>query len=46
VENILRHTSGVEYATSVVGFSLLSFARITYNPSYAQYLTAWRSADA
>src|SRR5262249_32768981 len=31
VENLLRHTPGVEYTTSVVGFSLLSFARITYN---------------
>src|SRR5262249_151048 len=29
VENILRHTPAVQYTTSVVGFSLLSFARVT-----------------
>ena len=41
VENILRHTSGVEYATSVVGFSLLSFARITYNGFFFVTFKPW-----
>src|SRR6202140_432942 len=30
-EEILANTPGVEYTTSVVGFSLLSFVRTTYN---------------
>jgi HAE1 family hydrophobic/amphiphilic exporter-1 len=41
VENILRHTPGVEYTTSVVGFSLLSFARITYNGFFFVTLKPW-----
>jgi hydrophobic/amphiphilic exporter-1 (mainly G- bacteria), HAE1 family len=41
VENILRHTSGVEYTTSVVGFSLLSFARITYNGFFFVTFKPW-----
>jgi hydrophobic/amphiphilic exporter-1 (mainly G- bacteria), HAE1 family len=41
VENIMRHTSGVEYATSVVGFSLLSFARITYNGFFFVTFKPW-----
>ena len=28
---ILANTPGVQYTTSVIGFSLLSFARTTYN---------------
>src|SRR6266404_2761900 len=31
VEKILADTPGVEYSTTVVGFSLLSFARTSYN---------------
>src|SRR5207244_1037840 len=31
IENILAQTPGVEYSTSVIGFSLLSFVRTTYN---------------
>ena len=31
IENILAHTPGVEHTTSVVGFSLLSFVRTSYN---------------
>jgi HAE1 family hydrophobic/amphiphilic exporter-1 len=41
VENILRHTPGVEYTTSVVGFSLLSFVRITYNGFFFVTLKPW-----
>jgi hydrophobe/amphiphile efflux-1 (HAE1) family protein len=41
VENILLHTPGVKYATSVVGFSLLSFARITYNGFFFVTLKPW-----
>ena len=31
VEKILANTPGVQYTTSVVGFSLLSFVRTSYN---------------
>src|SRR5215470_12741152 len=31
IENILAHTPGVQSTTSVVGFSLLSFTRTSYN---------------
>jgi HAE1 family hydrophobic/amphiphilic exporter-1 len=41
VENILLHTPGVQYATSIVGFSLLSFARITYNGFFFVTLKPW-----
>src|SRR5215467_11739915 len=41
VENILGHTPGIEYTTSVVGFSLLSFARVTYNGFFFVTLKPW-----
>ena len=41
VENVLRHTPGVKYTTSVIGFSLLSFARITYNGFFFVTLKPW-----
>src|SRR6202034_669143 len=41
VENILVNTPGVEYATSVAGFSLLSFVRTTYNAFYFVTLKPW-----
>jgi HAE1 family hydrophobic/amphiphilic exporter-1 len=41
VENVLRHTPGVRYTTSVIGFSLLSFARITYNGFFFVTLKPW-----
>ena len=41
VENILAHTPGVEYTTSVVGFSLLSFVRTTYNGFFFVTLKDW-----
>jgi HAE1 family hydrophobic/amphiphilic exporter-1 len=41
VENILRNTPGVQYATSAVGFSLLSFVRTTYNAFFFVTLKPW-----
>jgi HAE1 family hydrophobic/amphiphilic exporter-1 len=41
VEDILRHTPGVKYTTSVIGFSLLSFARMTYNGFFFVTLKPW-----
>src|SRR5689334_13746040 len=41
IENILTHTPGVEYTTSVVGFSLLSFTRTTYNAFFFITLKPW-----
>ncbi len=41
VEKILRDTPGVQYTTSVVGFSLLSFVRTTYNAFFFVTLKPW-----
>jgi HAE1 family hydrophobic/amphiphilic exporter-1 len=41
VEEILAKTPGVEYTTSVVGFSLLSFVRTTYNGFFFVTLKPW-----
>jgi hydrophobe/amphiphile efflux-1 (HAE1) family protein len=41
VEEILAHTPGVQYTTSVVGFSLLSFVRTTYNGFFFVTLKPW-----
>jgi len=41
IENILAHTPGVESTTSVVGFSLLSFTRSTYNAFFFVTLKPW-----
>ena len=41
VENILANTPGVEYTTSVVGFSLLSFVRTSYNAFFWVTLKPW-----
>jgi hydrophobic/amphiphilic exporter-1 (mainly G- bacteria), HAE1 family len=41
IESILANTPGVEYTTSVVGFSLLSFTRSTYNAFFWVTLKAW-----
>src|ERR1700688_4621579 len=41
VEKILADTPGVEYTTSVAGFSLLSFVRTTYNAFYFVTLKPW-----
>ena len=41
VEKILAQTPGVEYTTSVVGFSLLSFVRTSYNAFFFVTLKPW-----
>src|SRR5262249_6228672 len=41
IEDILIHTPGVEVTTSVVGFSLLSFTRTTYNAFFWVALKPW-----
>ncbi|HET9320980.1 MAG TPA: efflux RND transporter permease subunit, partial [Bryobacteraceae bacterium] len=48
VERILADTPGVQYTTSVAGFSLLSFVRTSYNAFYFVTLKPWgdRSTSA
>jgi HAE1 family hydrophobic/amphiphilic exporter-1 len=41
VENVLANTAGVQYTTSVVGFSLLSVVRTTYNAFFWVSLKPW-----
>jgi HAE1 family hydrophobic/amphiphilic exporter-1 len=41
VEDILANTPGVQYTTSVVGFSLLSYVRTTYNAFFFVTLKPW-----
>jgi len=41
IENILADTPGVKYTTSVIGFSLLSFARTSYNAFFVVTLKPW-----
>jgi hydrophobic/amphiphilic exporter-1 (mainly G- bacteria), HAE1 family len=41
VEKILAATPGVEYTTSVVGFSLLSFVQTSYNAFFFVTLKPW-----
>ena len=41
VESILSRSPGVEYTTSVIGFSLLSFVRTTYNAFFFVTLKPW-----
>jgi HAE1 family hydrophobic/amphiphilic exporter-1 len=41
VEKILENTPGVEYTTSVIGFSLLSFVRTSYNAFFFVTLKPW-----
>src|ERR1700756_44401 len=45
VEDILTHTPGVKYTTSVVGFSLLSFVRTTNNGFFFVTLKPWSSRE-
>jgi HAE1 family hydrophobic/amphiphilic exporter-1 len=48
VEQILANTPGVQYTTTVAGFSLLSFVRTTYNGFFFVTLKDWnerRSRD-
>ena len=41
VEKILANTPGVRYSTSVIGFSLLSFVRTSYNAFFFVTLKPW-----
>ena len=41
VEKILENTPGVQYTTSVIGFSLLSFVRTSYNAFFFVTLKPW-----
>jgi HAE1 family hydrophobic/amphiphilic exporter-1 len=45
VEEVLANTPGVEYTTSVVGFSLLSFVRTTYNGFFFVTLKPWSTRE-
>jgi hydrophobic/amphiphilic exporter-1 (mainly G- bacteria), HAE1 family len=42
VESVLAQTPGVKYTTSVVGFSLLSFVRTSYNAFFFVTLKDWK----
>src|SRR6202051_5169944 len=41
IEKIILNTPGVKYATSVVGFSLLSYVRTSYNAFFSVALKPW-----
>ena len=41
IEDVLAKTPGVQYTTSVVGFSLLSFVRTSYNGFFFVTLKPW-----
>src|SRR5271165_2884995 len=41
IEKILADTPGVKYTTSVIGFSLLSFVRTSYNAFFVVTLKPW-----
>jgi HAE1 family hydrophobic/amphiphilic exporter-1 len=41
VEKIIMNTPGVQYTTTVVGFSLLSFVRTSYNAFFSVALKPW-----
>jgi HAE1 family hydrophobic/amphiphilic exporter-1 len=45
VEQILADTPGVQYTTSVVGFSLLSFVRTSYNAFFFVTLKPWSNRE-
>src|SRR6267142_657471 len=45
VEEILADTPGVQYTTSVVGFSLLSFVRTSYNAFFFVTLKPWSNRE-
>src|SRR6266849_4195376 len=45
IEQILANTPGVQYTTSVVGFSLLSFVRTSYNAFFFVTLKPWSSRE-
>jgi HAE1 family hydrophobic/amphiphilic exporter-1 len=41
VEKVLANTPGIEYTTSVIGFSLLSYVRTSYNAFFFVTLKPW-----
>ena len=45
VEQMLANTPGVQYTTSVVGFSLLSFVRTSYNAFFFVTLKPWSNRE-
>jgi HAE1 family hydrophobic/amphiphilic exporter-1 len=45
VEQILANTPGVQYTTSVIGFSLLSFVQTSYNGFFFVTLKPWSDRD-
>jgi HAE1 family hydrophobic/amphiphilic exporter-1 len=45
VERILANTPGVQYTTSVIGFSLLSFVQTSYNGFFFVTLKPWGDRD-
>ncbi|HMH28347.1 MAG TPA: multidrug efflux RND transporter permease subunit [Steroidobacteraceae bacterium] len=45
IENILANTSGVQYTTSVIGFSLLSYIQTSYNAFFFVTLKPWSDRD-
>ncbi|HEV2200505.1 MAG TPA: multidrug efflux RND transporter permease subunit [Bryobacteraceae bacterium] len=42
IENILAQTPGVEHTTTIIGFSLLSFVRTSYNAFFFVTLKDWK----
>ncbi len=44
VEKIIMNTPGVQYTTTVVGFSLLSFVRTSYNAFFSVTFNPWDDA--
>lgn len=45
VEKVLADTPGVEYTTSVIGFSLLSYVQTSYNAFFFVVLKPWSSRE-
>ena len=45
IEDVLAKTPGVQYTTSVVGFSLLSFVSTSYNGFFFVTLKPWDRAE-
>src|ERR1700722_2168129 len=46
VEKVIMNTPGVQYTTTVVGFSLLSFVRTSYNAFFSVALKPWDTRTA
>src|SRR6185436_16208233 len=46
IEGILAQTPGVKYATSIVGFSLLSLVRTSYNAFFFVTLKDWKDRES